>query len=152
MTPRFTVLLLLLTAILLTGCATDTRALSHISLDFPHGSLRLLVQRHGESRLFYAAAPTARTIKPGTFDIDTLARQLTPRLHEITSSEARPPQQPYGIVTLGFQDGTKKEYRFTDAAFAEDLLTTACANLETDAESPADLITEACTTVDTIAP
>jgi len=124
---------------MLSGCNTDANPVTYIILDFPHGALRLLVQRDGDIRLFYGALPTYRTVKNGTFDIDELFQELQTRLHEVVPAEDRPIGQPYGMVTVEFSDGSRRDYLIYDQVFSEGLFKAACAN-SVDTEDFADRI------------
>jgi hypothetical protein len=143
MTARLVAVLLWLTA-LDAAVAQSPRPVRHISLDFPHGELRLLVDRDGPSQLFYAAAPLGREVIAGTFEIDTLRGQLTSRLLPVSAAETRPPGQVFGMVTLGFGGGDNEQYLIVDQAFAARLLTRACANLVDDRDAAGALVTSVC--------
>ena len=43
--------------VLASGCNTQADRVTSISIDFPHGATRLLVERDGETYLFYGALP-----------------------------------------------------------------------------------------------
>jgi hypothetical protein len=144
MTARIAALLLIVTAVHVAAVAQAPTPVRHISFDFPHGGLRLLVARDGPSQLFYAAAPFGREVAAGTFDIDTLRSQLVTRLLPVTAAETRPPGQAFGTVTFGYAGGQPEEYLIVDQAFAEGLLTRACANLAGGTTSPFELVTSAC--------
>jgi hypothetical protein len=142
-TARVAALLLCIAALRVAGAAQAPSAVRQISLDFPHGELRLLVDRDGPSQLFYAAAPFGREVAAGTFDIDTLRGQLASRLQPVSPAETRPPGQVFGTVTLGFGSGHNEQYLIVDRAFAERLLTRACAHL-VDPASPGELVASVC--------
>ena len=145
MTARIAALLLFVTAVQVAVVAQAPPPVRHISLDFLHGGLRLLVDRHGPSQLFYAAAPFGREVTAGTFDIDTLRTQLAPRLQPVSAADTRPPGQAFGTVTLGYAGRQPEEYLIVDQAFAEGLLTRACANLAAGSTSTLELVTLECT-------
>jgi hypothetical protein len=142
--PMTTRLVALLLCVMALERAVVAQRVRQISLDFPHGELRLLVDRDGPSQLFYAAAPFGREVAAGTFNIDALRRQLTSRLQPVSAAETRPPGQVFGTVTLGFGRGRNEEYLIVDRAFAEGLLTRACANLVDDKASTDTLVPSAC--------
>lgn len=129
---------------MLSGCNTDVRSVTRIILDFPHGALRLHVQRDGDIRLFYGALPTYRAVKNGTFDIDDLFQQLQTRLHDVVPAEDRPIGQPYGMATLEFSDGSKRDYLIYDEAFTEELFKAACANMVDDEDLGGEIFTAEC--------
>lgn len=108
------------------GCTSAASLVTQISLDFPSGGLRLLVQRDGDARLFYAALPFGQALAGDSFAIDDLYAQLGPRLHTVEPTDSLPAVQPYGTVTLAFSNGRTQEYLIVDQAFAEDLLRSAC--------------------------
>jgi len=126
---RSTLILLTGGILLLVGCNTVSSAVTSVSLDFPHGETRLLVQRDGDTRLYYGELPAYKVVKNSTFDIDELFNQLQTRIHKVVPAEERPTGQPYGMVTFGFYDGSARDYLIYDKSFAEDLFTTAQANL-----------------------
>jgi hypothetical protein len=144
MTARNAALLLFVTALHVGAVAQAPSPVRRISLDFPHGELRLLVDRDGPSQLFYAAAPFGREVVAGTFDIDTLRGPLTSRLLPVTAAETHPVGQLFGTVSLWFAPGKTDEYLIADQAFAEGLLQRACANLTPDTASSGALVASAC--------
>jgi hypothetical protein len=144
MKPQFLFIPITIGVLILSGCNTDENSVELISLDFPHGGLRLLVQRDRDARLFYAALPTARIVRQGTFDIDELYQQLQPRLHENMPAENRPIEQPYGVANLEFADGSERNYLIYDEAFAEALLKSACANIVGVEDTGKEIFTAQC--------
>jgi hypothetical protein len=126
---RSTLILLTGGILLLVGCNTVSGSVTSVSLDFPHGETRLLVQRDGDTRLYYGELPAYKAVKNGTFDIDELFNQLQTRIHKVVPAEERPTGQPYGMVTFGFSDGSTRDHLIYDEPFAEDLFATAQANL-----------------------
>jgi hypothetical protein len=144
MTARIAAVLLFVTAGHVAAVAQGTVSVGKISLDFPHGELRLLVDRDGPSQLFYAAAAFGREVAAGVFDIDTLRTQLAPRLLPVTAADTRPAGQVFGTVSLWFAPGKTDEYLIADQAFAEGLLQRACANLAPDTASSGPLVASAC--------
>ena len=149
---RFTLLAITLCALIVSACDTEPSPVTAIIVDFPHGALRLLVQRDGETRLFYGALPTHRAVKSDTFNIDDLFRQLQPRLHDNVSAENRPIGQPYGMVTIEFNDGSGQDYLIYDEAFAAELFQTACANLLEEEMFRDEVVTTACAKIVSTAP
>jgi hypothetical protein len=123
-----------------------------IIVDFPHGALRLLVWQDGETRLFYGALPTHRTVQSNTFNIDDLFQQLQPRLHNNVPAENRPLGQPYGMATIEFSDGSEQDYLIYDETFAVELFQTACANLIKEAETNEEIVTAECAKVRSTVP
>jgi hypothetical protein len=140
---RFTLLTITLCALIVSACDTEPSLVTAIIVDFPHGALRLLVQRDGETRLFYGALPADRAVKSNTFNIDDLFGQLQPRLHDNVSAENRPIGQPYGMATIEFSDGSEQDYLIYDEKFAVELFQAACANL-VEEEPGAEIITAEC--------
>lgn len=124
-------ILVILAFILLSlfGCYTDTNPVTSIVMDFPHGETRLLIRRDGEALLFYGALPESQIVKPGLFEIDEIADELQPRLSKVVPAEERPLDQPYGMVTLQFTNGSQQDYFIYDGAFADELFQTARENI-----------------------
>lgn len=101
-----------------------------ISIDFPQGETRLLVEQGGEALLYYGALPASRTVKKGIFDVSHLYLQLLPRLHQVAPRERWPdPKAQVGMVSMRFEDGSTAEYLIFDAAFARSLLDQARRNV-----------------------
>lgn len=148
----FTLSAITLCALILSACETDTTLMTRIIVDFPHGALRLLVQRDGETRLFYGALPNHRTVQSNTFNIDDLFQQLQPRLHDNVPAENRPLGQPYGMATIEFSDGSEQDYLIYDKPFAVELFQAACANLAEDEEFGAEIVTAECVKIGSAAP
>jgi hypothetical protein len=123
-----------------------------ISLDFPHGEARVLVQRDNGARLFYAALPTSRAIQRGTFDIDEVYDQLQTRIYEVVPAEERPLGQPYGMVTIWFRNGNSQDYLIYDEEYANTLLRRACSNRVEEDDSAAELFEGVCSNVQGSAP
>jgi hypothetical protein len=144
MKSRFIFILAVVCVWMLSACNTDQNPVTRISLDFPHGGLRLLVQRDGDTRLFYGALPHSRIVKSGTFDVDELFQQLQPQLHDNSPGENPPSGQPFGIATLEFADGTEQDYLIYDEAFAEALFKTACANIVDEEDAGKEIFTAQC--------
>jgi hypothetical protein len=134
MKSRFTLIRIIVGALMLSGCNTDVRSVTWMTLDFPHGALRLVIQRDSDIRLFYGALPAYQAVKNGTFDIDEVFHQLQTRLHDVVPAENRPIGQPYGMATLEFSDGSKQDYLIYDGVFAEELFKVACANIVVEDE------------------
>ena len=149
---RFTLLAITLCALILSACDTDTTLVTGIIVDFPHGALRLLVQRDGETRLFYGALPAHRAVQSNTFDIDDLFQQLQPRLHDNVPAENRPIAEPYGMAIIEFSDGSEQDYLIYDETFAVELLQLACANLVEDQESGSEIVTVECAKMGSMPP
>jgi hypothetical protein len=78
----------------------------------------LLVKSDGSAYLFYGALPQSQEIKPNTFDIDDLFGDLQEKLNPVLPAENRPLGADYGMVQIGFQDGSEKDYLIYDGAFA----------------------------------
>lgn len=123
---RFIALICIVGVLVLAGCSTRAKSVASISLDFPHGALRLLVQRDSDTRLFYGALPTSRVIPSDTFDIEELFTQLQSRLYEVVPAEERTLGQPYGMATIDFSDGSSDDYLLYDGDYAGELFKRAC--------------------------
>jgi len=149
MKSQFILILITVSVLMISGCNTGTNPVTSIILDFPHGGLRLLVQRDGDIRLYYGALPTSQAVKNGIFDIDELFQQLQLRLHEVVPAEARPLGQPYGMATLEFSDGSERDYLIYDQAFAKELFKAACANSLEVEDSARKLFTAQCNDLNT---
>ena len=67
-------------------------------------------------------------------------------------AEDRPIGQPYGTATLGFGDGSNKDYLVYDGDFAEELFKAACANIVYDEDSAGELVTAACANIGSATP
>ena len=152
MRSRFTLLAITVCALVLSACNTDPPLVTWISIDFPHGALRLLVQREGDARLFYGALPTSRVIQKSPGNIDDLFQQLQPRLHDVVPAENRPIGQPYGMVTIEFSDGNQRDYLIYDETFAVDLFKAACANSVEAEDVGAEIVTAECARLVSAAP
>jgi hypothetical protein len=131
-------------ALLVSACLPETRSVTSISLDFPHGETRLLIRRDDDALLFYGALPTSRAIKDGTFDIDQIYGQLKSRLYEVAPAEARPLGRPYGMAMIGFSDGSSRDYLVYDGEFAEGLFVAACRNPAVGEESTNMVLERTC--------
>jgi hypothetical protein len=141
---RFILFVWIFIILMTSGCSAKAGLVTSISLDFPHGGLRLLVKREGEARLFYAALPNSRDIAEGTFDIDELFDQLQPRLHKNVPAEARPLGQPYGMVSIDFKDGSSSDYLIYDEKFASELLQRACQHMLDETDSGTAIFEQEC--------
>jgi|GEM_PF-2691907 len=130
MKSTITRILWIVAVLLLAGCGQKDRSLIGISLDFPYGETRLLVQRDGEAYLFYGELPQSQVVKKDTFDIDRLFDQLQTRVKENAPAEDRPLGQPFGSVSFHYEDGNSQEYLIYDGSFAEELFETARKNIE----------------------
>lgn len=128
----------------LAGCTTKAE---RISLSFPYGELRLLVQRDSDTLLFYGALPQSRTIPSDIFDIDELFTQLQTRLHEMAPAEKRLPGQPYGAVTIWLSDGRSRDYMLYDGDYAGEIFKLACQHRVRQEDPSAAILDQACTTI-----
>ncbi len=117
--------------LVVTGCKEEAGSIESISIDFPHGETRLLVQRNGDAFLFYGALPQRQRIKNGTFDIDELYDQLQGRLHDNVPREKWPnPRSRAGMVQIRFQGKYKRDYLiFDEEVFTDRLFSKARKNL-----------------------
>jgi hypothetical protein len=112
------------------GCLESSDSIESISMDFPHGETRLLVQRDGEAFLFYGALPSHQKIGKGTFDLDKLYKQLKSHLHENVPREKWPnPKSKAGMVTIRFQNKSQKDYLIFDEDLAKLILDKARQNI-----------------------
>lgn len=142
---RFILLTITLCALIVSACDTNSASVTGIIVDFPHGALRLLVQRDGDTRLYYGAHFTHRVVQSSAFNIDDLFQQLQPRLHDNVPAENRPIiGQPYGMATIEFSDGSEQDYLIYDESFALELFQAACANLVEDAEFDSEIVAAEC--------
>ena len=99
----------------LAGCGGQSARLQSLSLDYPHGGTRLLVQRSGEAALFYGARPHFQKIKAQTFEIDALYGQLEPLLYANRPREEWPdPKATAGMVVIIYDDREKESYLILD--------------------------------------
>ena len=102
-------------SIVLMGCAVKSSSIDMLSIDYPNGEARLLVQRDGKASLFYGALPQQQIVRKGTFDIDDLYKQLEGRLHDNVPREKWPnPKSTFGMVKIRFRDGRLKDYLIFD--------------------------------------
>jgi hypothetical protein len=115
----------------LLGADGHSGPLERISLDYPNGETRLIVQRDGQAFLAYGALPQLRKVKKGTFDIDDLYAQVKERLHDNLPREQWPnPRSRFGMVQVFWKTGMQKEYLiFDEEAFATELFDKARKNL-----------------------
>ena len=127
---RFAALMAVL-ILVVTGCKEETGSIESISIDFPHGETRLLVQRNGDAFLFYGALPQHQRIKNGTFDIDELYKQLQGRLHDNVPREKWPnTRSRAGMVQIRFQGKYKRDYLiFDEEVFTDRLFSKARKNI-----------------------
>jgi hypothetical protein len=137
-------LMTLLALLASSGCRRDSNRVTHISLDFPHGELRLVLHRDDGARLTYGALPAFQAVKDGTFDIDRLYEQLQTRINPVVPSEEMPGGGPAGMVSLNFADGSSSDHLIYDAAFAQELFTAACENLVLDGDFVQEVVVGAC--------
>ena len=124
--------LVLMTLFLLqAGCNDNISSIESISIDFPHGETRLLVQKNGDAFLFYGALPQSQKIKNSVFDIDELYTQLQPRLHDNVPREKWPnPTSKSGMVTITFDNNEQRDYLiFDEEEFADRLFNKAKNNI-----------------------
>ncbi|MFW2373290.1 MAG: hypothetical protein ACN4GM_09220 [Gammaproteobacteria bacterium] len=140
----FALLLCVSAVLVLAGCTTKA---NRISLDFPQGELRLLVQRIGDTLLFYGALPKPQAIPSGIFDIDELFTQLQTRLHEVVSTEKRPLGQPYAAVTIWLNDGGSRAYILYDGDYAGEIFKQACQHRVREVASSAAIFEKACAAI-----
>ncbi len=113
------------------GCNEKYDSIESISIDFPHGETRLLVQRNGDAFLFYGALPQHQKIKNGALNIDELYQQLQWRLHDNVPRENWPnPKSTVGMVQIRFKDGKQRSYLiFDEKEFATRLFYEARKNI-----------------------
>lgn len=140
----FSLLSVTVLAVMAAACNPSAPQVTWISVDFPHGELRLHVWREGDAKLLYGALPASLTIPNHIFDIDDLYQQLEPRLQDVASAENRPIGQPYGMATIELSDGSERDYLIYDEVFALELFQVACTNAVENEKSGAEIITAAC--------
>ena len=129
MTMSISFIALMVLLILGIGCNESSESIESISMDFPHGETRLLVQRDGEAFLFYGALPSYQKIKKGTFDLDQLYKQLQVHLHENGPRENWPdPKAKAGMVTIRFKNKSQKDYLIFDEDLAKSIFDKARQN------------------------
>ena len=129
---RYLKLIVVITILIsIIGCLHRASSIERISMSFPLGETRLLVQRDGDAFLFYGALPQHEKIKNGTFNIDELYKQLRGRLHDNEPREDWPnPKSSAGMVTIIFTNKTKKSYLiFDEEEFANMLFDKARKNV-----------------------
>ena len=126
----FAIFFLLGLSLLTVSC--NAASIKTISMDYPHGTDRLLVRASGETMLFYGAL-MGKSIKPGIFTVDELYNKLKGRLHKNAPTETWPnPLSTAGMVQIGFSDGTQKDYLiFDEEEFAEGIFKRAKENVYT---------------------
>ncbi len=113
------------------GCDEKNSSIERISMDFPHGETRLLVQKNGDAFLFYGALPQSQKVKNSVFNIDELYTQLQPRLHDNVPREKWPnPNSKSGMVTITFDNNEQRDYLiFDEEEFADRLFNKAKNNI-----------------------
>jgi hypothetical protein len=116
---------------IITGCNKNDNSIERIIMDYPHGESRLLVERDGETLLFYGAGSSIKKVKDGTINIDELYKQLQERLHENIPRENWPdPASTAGMVTIQYKDNTEQDYLiFDEEEFAEGLFSKVRENV-----------------------
>jgi len=119
----FDAVISVLFVLIATGCAERSSSIERLSIDYPNGETRLLVQRDGQAFLLYGALPQRRPVKEGTFDIDDLYASLQQRLHNAVPREQWPnPRSTFGTVHITLSDGKKKDCLiFDEEVFATQL-------------------------------
>ena len=119
---------LLVTGIM--GCEEERNPIESISIDFPHGETRLLVERSGEVFLFYGALPTYQEVRSGTFDTEILYKQMETRLHDnVPRDEWLNPRATAGMVIISYKDQSQEDYLIFDEQYAEQLFREARENI-----------------------
>jgi len=112
------------------GCLESSDSIESLSMDFPHGETRLLVQRDGEAFLFYGALPSYQEIGRGTFDLDELYKQLKSHLRENVPRENWPdPKSKAGMVSISFKNKSKKDYLIFNEGLAKIIFDKAKGNI-----------------------
>ncbi len=121
-------MILLITGIV--GCKEDRNPIESISIDYPHGETRLLVERSGEAFLYYGALPSFQKVRSGTFDTEILYKQLETRLHDnVPREEWSNPRATAGMVIIAYQDQSEEDYLIFDEQYAEQLFREARENI-----------------------
>ena len=130
MSRRINFIFLMALLTLCVGWIESSDSIESISMDFPHGETRLLVQRNGEAFLFYGALPSYQKIRKGTFDLDELYKQLKPHLHENVPRENWPdPKSKAGMVTIRFKNKSQRDYLIFDEGLAKIIFDKAKGNI-----------------------
>ena len=112
------------------GWTESSDSIESISMDFPHGETRFLVQRNGEAFLFYGALPSPQKISTGTFDLDEVYMQLKSHLHENVPRENWPnPKSKAGMVTIRFKNKSQRDYLIFDEGLAKIIFDKARKNI-----------------------
>jgi len=112
------------------GCKGDRNPIESISIDYPHGETRLLVERSGEAFLYYGALPSFQKVHSGTFDTEILYKQLETRLHDnVPREEWSNPRATAGMVIIAYQDQSEEDYLIFDEQYAEQLFKEARENV-----------------------
>ena len=119
-----------ISAFFLLTASCNAASIKTISIDYPHGTDRLLVRANGEATLFYGAL-VGKAVKPGTFTVDGLYNQFKDRLHKNVPREMWPnPRAIAGMVQIRFVDGTQKDYLiFDDEELAKEIFRRAGENV-----------------------
>ena len=122
---------LVVVLVAVSSCIAQGPRVASLSVDYPHGERRLLVESGGEASLFYGALPRGQRIGAGVFSVDELYAQLRARLHENVPRDRWPdPMAEYGMVTIVFDDRSERSYLlFDEKAFAEALFGRAEAGI-----------------------
>lgn len=117
------------------GCSEKIGSIQSISIDYPHGETRLVVQKNGEALLYYGALPRHQKIKNGSFDVDALYKQLRPMLHSNVPREEWPdPKSVAGMVIIRHDNNIQSEHLVFDAEeFTERLFNEARNNAHSSA-------------------
>jgi hypothetical protein len=131
MRGHFHAIVLVILSFALMGADGEKGSLERISMDFPYGETRLIVQKDGQAFLAYGALPQLRKVKKGTFDIDDLYAHVQARLHDNVPREKWPnPRSRFGMVQITWKTGAEKEYLiFDEESFASELFDKARKNL-----------------------
>jgi hypothetical protein len=126
--PISALMILFITSIV--GCGKERNPIESISIDFPHGETRLLVERSGEAFLYYGALPSYQEVRSGTFDTEILYKQLETRLHDNVPREKwLNPKAIAGMVIIAYKDQSQEDYLIFDEEYAEQLFREARENI-----------------------
>ncbi len=103
-----------------------------IVIDYPHGEERLVLESNGSARLYYGALPQHQNVKPGTFDLQQIRRQLQGKLHPNQPRELwSDPKATCGMVTFVESQKPRTDYLiFNEEQFAKKLFRRARNNIE----------------------
>ncbi|MCJ8311624.1 MAG: hypothetical protein HRU38_02820 [Saccharospirillaceae bacterium] len=115
------VIAIVLIALSMNAQADDNADICSLGIDFPHGESRIHLKHSGEIYLFYGASPKRKKIKSGLFSINEIYGQIKDKLEpNLTKEQRSQPNAIYGMVSVGYCNGSENTYLVTDIKILAD--------------------------------